>query len=290
MTAFKSILVPMPDAATGAVPLDAALCLGSRFSSHVAVLHVRIDPTTAVPLVGEGMSGAMVEEMITVAESQASLRATDARAVFDTVCARHGAAILSAPPAAGLSAEWIDQVGREDDAVAWRGRLSDLLVFGRPGGNAETASMMVLNTALMASGKPLLLCPTSAPPTLGNRVVIAWNGSAEAARAVGWALPLLREAAAVTILSATEHVNQQVDAPAGELLAYLAWQGVSATTSVVQATHSHAGEELLRQAGKCEADLLVMGAYTHSRLRQLIMGGVTRHIIEHAPLHVLMCH
>ncbi len=295
MSAFKSILVPIPDAVTGSAPLDAALHLASRYSSHVTALHVRIDPTTAVPLVGEGMSGAMVEEMIGVAESQSALRAKDAKIAFDTACGKHGAPILAAPPASGLSAEWVDLVGREEDVVTWRGRLSDLLVFGHPGGNAEAASMMVLNTALMASGKPLLLCPALAPQTFntktfGTKIAIAWNGSAEAARAVGWAMPLLRDASTVTILSASEHMDQQVDAPAGELAAYLAWQGVSATISTVQTPPSHAGEELLRQAGKSEADLLVMGAYTHSRLRQLILGGVTRHVIGHAPIHVLMCH
>ncbi|RAU20509.1 universal stress protein UspA [Paramagnetospirillum kuznetsovii] len=292
MSAFKSILVPIPDATTGTAPLEAAMRLAGRFTSHVSALHVRIDPTTAVPLVGEGMSGAMVEEMIGVAESQATLRAKEARAAFDAACARHGVKLQSAPPAGGPSAEWIDQVGREEDLVSWRGRLSDLLVFGHPGGNAEAASMMVLNAALMSCGRPLLLCPAEQPQaqTVGSRIAIAWNGSAEASRAVACAMPLLREADTVTILSATEHVDQQVEAPAGELATYLSWHGIEASTRVVQASAAHAGDELLRQARQCDADLLVMGAYTHSRLRQLILGGVTRHVIGHAPLHVLMCH
>ncbi|TAN62670.1 MAG: universal stress protein [Magnetospirillum sp.] len=290
MSAFKSILVPVPDAETGAVPLDIALRLAGSFASHVTALHVRIDPTTAVPLVGEGMSGAMVEEMISVAEAQGNHRAKAAHAVFEAACARHGAPLRTAPPADGLSAEWIDLVGREDDMVAWRGRLADLLVFGHPGGEAEMPAMMTLNTALMASGKPLLLCPAEPPADFARSIAIAWNGSAEAARAVGWAMPLLREAATVTILSVAEHAGRPIDTPAGELAAYLAWNGVTAATSVVQARASHAGEELLRQTAQCGADLLVMGAYTHSRLRQLILGGVTRHVISHAPLYVLMCH
>ena len=290
MSAFKSILVPVSDAESGAVPLDIALRLAGTFASHVTALHVRIDPTTAVPLVGEGMSGAMVEEMISVAEAQGAQRAKAARAVFDAACTRHGAPLKLSPPVDGLSVEWIDTVGREDDTVAWRGRLADLLVFGHPGGEAEMPAMMTLNTALMASGKPLLLCPAEPPASFARSIAIAWNGSAEAARAVGWAMPLLREAAKVTVLSVAEHAERPVDTPAGELAAYLAWNGVTAVTDVVQARASHAGEELLRQASQCGADLLVMGAYTHSRLRQLIMGGVTRHVISHAPLYVLMCH
>ena len=290
MSAFKSILVPVPDAETGAVPLEIALRLAGTFASHVTALHVRIDPTTAVPLVGEGMSGAMVEEMIGMAETQGNQRAKAARAVFDAACARHGTPLLAAPPAAGLSAEWIDTVGREDDVVSWRGRLADLLVFGHPGGEAEMPAMMTLNAALMASGKPLLLCPAEPPATFAQSVAIAWNGSAEAARAVGWAMPLLREATSVTVLSVTEQAGRPIETPADELAAYLAWNGVTANTTVVQASAAHAGDELLRQTAQCKADLLVMGAYTHSRLRQLILGGVTRHVISHAPLYVLMCH
>ena len=290
MSAFKSILVPMSDAESGAVPLEIALRLAGTFGSHVTALHVRVDPTTAVPLVGEGMSGAMVEEMIGMAETQGAQRAKATLAAFQSACTRHGAPILAAPPAAGLSAEWVDMVGREDDVVSWRGRLADLLVFGHPGREAEMPAMMTLNAALMASGKPLLLCPAEPLPSFAKSIAIAWNGSAEAARAVGWAMPLLREAATVTILTVAEPTARPIDTPAAELSAYLAWNGVTAVTTIVQAKASHAGEELLRQTAQSGADLLVMGAYTHSRLRQLIMGGVTRHVISHAPLHVLMCH
>jgi len=291
MTAFKSILVPVADAPSGAVPLDTAFRLAGTFASHVTALHVRVDPATAVPLVGEGMSGAMVEEMIGIAESQATQRADAARKVFDAACARHGVALVDTPPSPGLSAEWVETTGREEDLVPWHGRLSDLLVFSHPGGESEIPAMMTLNASLMGSGKPLLLCPAEARGTaIGSRVAIAWNGSAEAARAVGWAMPILQRAEAVTILAVSEHPDRSVDAPTGELAAYLAWNGVTATTQLAQANAAHAGDELLRQATNAGADLLVMGAYTHSRLRQLILGGVTRHVIGKAPMHVLMCH
>lgn len=288
MSAFKSILVPVEDELSAAIPLDTALRLAGRFTSHVVGLHVRTDPTNAVPLVGEGMSGAMVEEMIGIAETQANQRAKAARAAFDAALARNGVKIAAAPPADGVSGEWVEVTGREEDVVTWRGRLSDLVVFGHPGGEAEVAAKITLNAALMACGRPLLLCPADPQPAPGGRVCIAWNGSAEAARAVGCAMPLLRAAQTVNILTVAEHPGD--GAPASDLEGYLAWNGVKASSTVIQAPGSHAGEELLREAGKLGADLLVMGAYTHSRLRQLIMGGVTRHVISRAPMHVLMCH
>ena len=266
----------------------AVRALAGRVSGHVVGLHVRSDPTNAVPLVGEGMSGAMVEEMIGIAETQAAQRAKLARAAFDAALARNGAPLADTPPADGLSAEWVEVVGREEDVVTWRGRVSDLVVFGHPGGEAEVAAMITLNTALMARGRPLLLCPAEPAPLPGTNVCVAWNGSAEAARAVAFAMPILKGAASVTILTVAEHADGP--APAGDLETYLAWNGIAAASTIIQAPTSHAGEELLRQARKSGVDLLVMGAYTHSRLRQLILGGVTRHVIAHAPLHVLMCH
>jgi nucleotide-binding universal stress UspA family protein len=289
MSAFKTILVPVSDAKTGAASLNAAFAVATSFASHVVALHVRTDPTNAVPLVGEGMSGSMVEEMMDIAERQAATRAEAAHALFEDIRGRLGVALASAPPTSGPTAEWIDLTGREEEAVAWRGRLSDLVVLSRPAGTEEVSAMMTLNAALMESGKPLLLTPPQPAGTVGRNIAIAWNGSAEAGRAVGWAMPMLAAADKVTVLSVSED-DRTVGAPAGELAAYLAWHGIKAEATLLHASASHAGEELLAQATAAGADMLVMGAYTHSRLRQLILGGVTRHVLHHAAMACLMCH
>lgn len=286
---FKSILVPIPDGVVANSALDTALRLAGQFAGHVVGLHVRIDPTQAVPLMGEGMSGAMVEEMMTTAEQQANERAAAARKAFDEAIARHGAPLAAAPPTEGLSAEWIDETGREEEAVAWRGRLSDVVVVARPEGAAEMPSLMTLNAALMESGRPVLLASPKPVEAVGTRIAIAWNGSAEAARAVGCALPLLKQAAAVVILAIAED-DRTANAPAGELAAYLAWHGIAADCKVMPGAGSHAGEALLRECAAQGVDLLVMGAYTHSRLRQMILGGVTRHVLHHAEIPCMMCH
>ncbi|MGE5517400.1 MAG: universal stress protein [Bacteroidota bacterium] len=287
MTDFKTVLVPVSDGDSAAASLDTAFGLAAVFGAHVVGLHVRTDPTSAVPLVGEGMSGGMVEEMMTIAERQAAERAAKARTAFDAAVARHGVPLASAPTA-GASAQWEDIVGREEESVAWRGRLSDLVVMGRPTGGLETPALLTLNAALMESGKPLLLAPPTAPATIGRHVTVAWNGSAEAGRAVAFALPLMQRAEAVTILTLTED-TRTVSAPGGELAAFLAWHGITAQAQVLNAG-SNAGTVLLNQCAALGSDLLVMGAYTHSRLRQLILGGVTRHILGHATLPCLLCH
>jgi len=241
-----------------------------------------------VPLVGEGMSGAMVEEMMSAAERQAATRAVAARAIFDDCLGRLGVTLALAPGGAGVSAEWVDLVGREEEVVAWRGRLADVVALARPGEGADMPSPMTLNAALMESGRPLLLVPPGAA-AFGRHVAIAWNGSAEAGRAVAAALPFLERAGAVTVLSVAED-ERTTEAPAGELTAYLAWHGIDARLRQMRGQSTHAGEALLAECRDAGADLLVMGAYTHSRLRQLILGGVTRHVLHHTPLACLMCH
>lgn len=291
MTDIRTILVVVSDEVSGRVPLDVAVMVGRELDAHVQGLHVKTDPTSAVPLVGEGMSGVMVEDMINAAEQQAEQRAAATRAMFDQRCETFGIPRLQTPAGAitGFSIGWREEVGREEDSVARYGRIHDLIVLGRPLSDNELPSMMTLNAALMESGRPLLVAPPTAPSSLGRNVAIAWNGSAEAARSVSAALPFLQKADSVRILAAEEQGSDAV-LTAGDLVTYLAWHGVTATTQSFHAGVTHAGEGLEREVLAIGADLLVMGAYTHSRLRQLILGGVTRHMLHHATIPVLMTH
>lgn len=290
MTDYRAILAAVSDSASGRSPLETAFLIGREMAAHVTALHVRTDPTGAVPLVGEGMSGVMVEEMIEAAERQAAQRAREARGVFDQLRNASGAPIVEAPqePQA-FSVAWREKTGREEDIVARCGRLNDLIVVGRPEADRELPSIMTLNAALMDSGRPILVAPPEPPPQFGQSVAIAWNGSAEAARAVAAALPLLRRAGTVTILAARE-AEADTELSPNEMAKFLRWHGVDAACHSFATGHANTGDALLKEVMAAGADLLVMGAYTHSRLRQLILGGVTRHMLYHAAIPVLMMH
>ena len=288
MLPFKTILVPVEDPASGRVPRETALLFGRSVASHVEVVHVRPDATTAVPLVGEGMSGVMVEEMIAAAERQAEERAVAARAMFDAACAAAGVPLAAAPPTSGVTARWREETGHEEDVVARRARVSDLMVFGRPQPDQDLPSLTTLNAALMESGRPVLLASPAVPARIGGVVAIAWNGSAESARAVYFALPILAGATRIRVVTAREAGDEE--AVTEELRAYLAWHGLDAAAQTIEHGSGATGEALLRECAAMEADLLVMGAYTHSRLRQLILGGVTRHVLTHATIPVLLSH
>jgi nucleotide-binding universal stress UspA family protein len=290
MCAFKSILVPVSDGVDSRPAFEAALRLGGQTAGHVIALHVRIDPASAVPLVGEGMSGAMVEEMMSAAERQAANRAEAARAMVEQTCARLEVPLLSTPDGQDkVSAEWVEVVGREEEEVALRGRLSDLVVLDRLAEDKETPSPMTLNAVLMESGRPLMVVPPQWGRSVGRRVAIAWNGSAEASRAVAAAMPLLVGAESVTILSVSED-GGTVGGCAANLTSYLAWHGIKPQLRKLSGSSTRAGETLMTECAAVEADLLVMGAYTHSRLRQLILGGVTQYMLRQTAIACLMCH
>ncbi len=278
---IKTILVP-DDGSEAALPaLEAAFLVGRDLGAHVGVLHIGADPKDAVTLIGEGMSGAIVDEMIGLAERDIAERAAKSRAAFDELASRY--AVGGASPA-----DWSEVTGPGDEVTARKGRLADLIVVGRPTARSEASQMMVLNAALFETGRPVLVTPPRVPVTIGRKVAISWNGSAEAARAVGAAMDLISKAQGVTILTAESTRTSMAVAP--ELAAYLSRHGITAETRAFSPGDRPVGGGLLKECSSLGADLLVMGAYTHSRMRQLILGGVTRHVLEHAEVPLFMAH
>ena len=256
---IRTILVPLDGSEASKQALETAFMVGRDLAANVKVLHMRADPKDAVPLLGEGMSGTMIEEMIELAETEAAKRATKARAMFDGLCAEHGIAVVDTPaPAETVSATWTEDTGREDEATAWRGRLVDLIVVGRPTSKLEGTSVMTLNAALFETGRPVLVAPPSAPDALGRKVAISWNGSAQAARAVSAALPYIKRSDGVVILTVESDRTSASAAP--ELAAYLAWSGVRAEMKIFSATNRSVGAALLKECADAGTDLLVMGA------------------------------
>ncbi len=285
---IKVVLTPLYGGASDATALAAALSVARRFSAHIDVMHVRADPRTMIPYIGEGMSGVLVEEMVASAERQAGERAARARKLFDGWRAREKLP-LADKPGKGPSCAWVELVGRADVSVTRRGRLADLIVVCRPADDdVATTATETLEAALLESGRPLLVAATSSAGSLGSRVAIAWNGGAEAARAVGAALPLLAGTDSVSVIAVGDTAPPEADGDA--LVAYLARHGIEARLNSVEAGGAPIGKTLLAEAEGARADLLVMGAYTHSRLRELVFGGVTREVLAAANLPVLIAH
>jgi nucleotide-binding universal stress UspA family protein len=281
----RTILVPVHGADSDPSTLGTAFDVARDLGAHVNALHVRVDPTEAIPMLGEGMSGTLVQDLVDLTTRESAARARRAKESFDAALETAGLGLADTPSTAGASARYTETAGREDDVIVDAGRLVDLIVVGRPARAPEAQVGLTLNVILFETGRPVLVGARDARPRIAGHVAIAWNASAEAARAIGAALPFLALAERVTIVSVGgERASQD---PCAGVARYLAWHGVSADDQVVLGRRS-VGEALYEVCG--DADLVVMGAYTHSRLRELILGGTTRYMIEETDLPLFMAH
>jgi len=286
---LRVILTPLFGDPADAGALTAGLGLAQRFEAHLSALFVRLDPSDAVPLVGEGISPAIIEQLTQAAEAELNRQRGAARSAFEAACGKAGIAVVETPSGARTaSVAWREATGRRDEVIPAEARTSDLVVFAR--GNDRTSPDLpaVIEATLLSGGRPLLLLPPAAPTTVGGRVAIAWNGRAEAARAVAGALPFLKAASGVPVL--TVATRRTPDEVALDLIEYLAWWGIAAERRPVEAKGEPVADSLLRAAHEAGAGLLVMGGYGRTRLSELVLGGVTRHVLSHADLPVLMAH
>ena len=284
---LRKLLLPLTGTAAGEAALATALQIARIWNAHVLALHVRVDSRDVAPLAGEGLSGAMIEEMMTATERESNDRAHAVRSMFDRFVAQHQVTLGEPVPGTeGPTASFAAVIGREEDLVAQQARLADLTVVPHPEAGEDVSSSDALHAVLFDSGRPVLVAPPAAPATLGRRICLAWNGTAESASAVTAALPWLARAEAVRILTAEEY--QRRGPAAADMAAYLALHDIHAEVATFRPVDRDVGAGLLAAAGEFGADLLAMGAYSHSRLRQLLLGGVTRHVLEHARLPVLM--
>jgi nucleotide-binding universal stress UspA family protein len=189
---------------------------------------------------------------------------------------------------AGPRYRWRADVPAGDGFLGQYARLFTATLVGRPGAEDGAPRMTTFETALFESGRPILLAPPIAPATLGDAILIAWNGSTETARAVAFAMPFLREAKRIRVISVE---GGTVPGPSAEELARaLACEGIAADFRAHSAGRRTPGEVFLAEAESFGCDLLIKGAYTQSRLRQMIFGGPTSHLLAHAGIPMLMAH
>jgi nucleotide-binding universal stress UspA family protein len=188
--------------------------------------------------------------------------------------------------------EW--RASRRDavDAVPLHGRYADVIVIGQP--NESDASGVEPDFAerlLLAAGRPVLIIPYAGEfPHIGTRVLVAWNAGREATRALTDAIPLLREADQVDVIAFNPRNAPHGEVPGADIGLYLARHGIKVNVSQQTAEDVDVGNQLLSRAADLDSDLIVMGAYAHSRMQQLILGGATRTVLESMTVPVLMSH
>ena len=188
--------------------------------------------------------------------------------------------------ACGTRYRWRAGPSIDDAGLGSLARVFDITVIGRPAGSGSGPRMTTLESALFESGQPVLVAPPVAPKVLGENVVVSWNCSTEQARATACAMPILQQARSVTIISIE---GLTVPGPSGaQARDWLTANGVTAREISMGNGGKKPGEVLLNEAQKLGADLIVKGAYTQSRLRQMIFGGATSYLLAHSTLPMLM--
>ncbi len=279
--AFKDLLVLVDHGRSCRARVDLAARLARELDAHLAGLYVGAFLPLQLSVLSE-----LPVDVRDMQERAAREEGEQAETVF-----REG---VEAAGIAGKT-EWLATDGEVGEVASLRARYADLAVIGQtdPDGPAPGASRDLPERMLLGSGRPALIVPyTGRFDTVGRHVLVAWNASREATRAVNDALPLLERASRVTVLSVNPPESDDGNAAltGADMARHLARHGVRAEASTVTTEDVRVDDMLLSQASDINADLLVMGAYGHSRLGELVLGGATRHILRQITVPVFMSH
>jgi nucleotide-binding universal stress UspA family protein len=276
---YKTLLVHVDGGARGPVRIDVAARLARRFDAHLIGLHA----LTVVKLPGYARvameGGAGIEEFQAKAATEA---ARQAQQVF-----------TRGVNAVGLSkTEWRASRGDAAEVAPLHARYADLVVIGQPNPSDESGVEPELAERLvLAAGRPVVVVPYAGTfAEIGKRVMVAWNAGREATRALTDAIPMLREAKEVHVIAFNPVGAPHGEVPGADIGLYLARHGIKVNVSQQTAEDVDVGNQLLSRAADLDVDLIVMGAYGHSRMKELVLGGVTRTIFESMTVPVLMSH
>jgi nucleotide-binding universal stress UspA family protein len=278
--ALRDVLVHIDtDPACGS-RADVATILAEAHGAHLIGLHVMLPPTLPGYVEAEVPRG-VYEALRNSHDRQRRDRAREAEALFAKHSARGGT----------IQTEWRVVEGQLVEVAKLHARYADLTVVGQGIDVDERALGHLPEELALAVGRPVLVVPRYGTfRTVGERVLIGWNGGREATRAVHDALPILERARRVIVLSIDPGESPERRLPGADLALHLARHGVKVEATYTTAADISVGDVLLSSAADHSADLIVMGAYGHTRMRELILGGATRHLLAHMTVPVLLSH
>ncbi len=277
--ALKDILVHVDHTDQGHRRLDAAIALAAAHDAHLIGLCVVSYPTmpgylkAQMPEEFERHQTALINEHADVSEALFEERVR----------------------LAGINGEWRKAVGAPVPTIALHGRYADIVIAGQrdPEGEVGSDDPTMPDQLVLAVGRPVLVVPSVGDfPTIGERILVAWDASRLATRAVNDALPLMDRAKQVVVLAVNPPggTEGEGEIPSADICLHLARHGIKTEAQHVYADDVSVGAMLLSRAAEQGIDLIVTGAYGHARWREIVLGGVTRHMLKHMTVPVLMCH
>ncbi len=282
---LKDIVVALDTAPPAQARIELAASLAERFDAHLIGLHSSLPSMIKrQPGYFDRIDRSLLDPFYRDFDAKMRAEAERTRSLFEEVANRRG-----------VSAEWRAAAGYPSEILALHGRYADLIVLGQLDPDDHQAPLFrpLPEEVALLVGRPMLVMPYAGQfPRIGRRILVGWDASRAATRAINDAMPLLVAAESVTILSVdpADGPNGHGEVPGADIGLHLARHGVRATIERTVSAGIGVGNTLLSRASDLEADLLVMGAYGHSRMRELLLGGATRTILQSMTLPVVMAH
>lgn len=284
---YRTILMPILGDETDAYLVRPVLDLAKAFGSHVSALYVKPDPADVIAQINRELPARVIQDLIDAASEAVDIDLANARAVLEAAAKSAALPVEQAPGAvSGVSLQVRE--GRLSDVVTDEALLCDLAVFEHPAQSFCTDMRSALEAVLLISRRPLLLVPHHVRAIVGMKAAIGWDGSVAAAHAVSAAVPLLKRALSIEILTVTSGGLDfdRMD----RLRTFLRLHGLNAIEHTINSGSQQTGCALLDAAQRADVGLLIAGGYGHSRFREFVLGGVTRHLFANVSIPVLMAH
>lgn len=293
--AIKSVLVPLNDRPACFHVLETAFVVARRFGAHISGVHVLRNAENSEPYVFANLTGNLKEAVISESARAALASADTIRSQFDAACQNAGVTVGQPPdPRARahdgeVSASFEVIEGRPVDVLVECARLADVTAIAAPqlGENTirQTPIGETLESILLGSGRPVLIVPQQWQTRPCQHAAIGWNDSVQCARALAMTIPWLCMMDKVTVL-----VSKARAVRAERVIRYLQTHGITAEVTTLDRGDLTAGEAVIQRCHQLGADFLVVGGYSHARSRQLLFGGVTRHLMKHTDVITVMVH
>jgi nucleotide-binding universal stress UspA family protein len=288
---IKTILVPISGSDTDIRVFSAALSVARPLGAHLKFLHVRLSVCEAAIRTRhvEYCVGPAINSALHALEQDQAERSETAIEQAEAFCAIEGISFRDSPGVTPtVTAEIVEETDQAESRLLTHARHSDLLVLARPA-HEDLMPYYLIETLLVGSGRPILIAPDSHPAQRSGTIVVGWQETPAAARAVTAALPLMKYARRVVLVNVGEPYSA-TPRDLDRVAAQLSWHGIPAEVRHLTGTPKSASQVLLQSASDLNPEILVVGGYSHRPLHEKIFGGVTRALLAQAETPIFMMH
>lgn len=287
---IKTILVPIDGSKGSFAALSRAFIVAERFGSHIKALHVMTHGADITAAGTYNLPAKLRKSVEGKADKLALERAAELQEFFEGHCLDNDIPISKKPvKQGGVTAVWHQEFGTVDDVLIHHGRVSDVIAVPRPklkkGVMRRSPMGRAIEAILLRTGRPVLIEPPKSNVKKCARIVLGWNDSVECSRALAMTMPWLVGMDEITVL-----VSKKRKSSVKALVEYLSWYDVKANIVMLDGKGKTIGEGMLKVCSELSADFLIVGGFSHARARELLFGGVTRHLLMHSNIVTIMTH